>query len=221
MAKPKQLAIIGLGQFGTGVAKSLIQKGHDVLVIDKNERLVNEFRDTATHAVACDATDDKELKALGIKNFDYVIVAIGENIQASILTTLILKDFDVKNVWVKSTNDYHTKILEKIDADLVIHPEQDTASRLVRQLINGHLLDYIELSNDYSIVEIKPSKQLCGETIATIDLRGKYGITLIGLKYEGQIDINPSPDYELCKQNVLILLGHKKDIARFKKAVIL
>ncbi|WP_017470437.1 potassium channel family protein [Amphibacillus jilinensis] len=217
MATQKQLAVIGLGQFGSGVSKSLLELGHDVLVIDRKERLVNDFSTIATHAVVADATDEGILKSLGLTNFDYVIVAIGEDIQASILTTLILKDLNIKNVWVKSINDYHTKILDKIGADLIIHPEKDIAKRFAQQVINGHLLDYIELSDEYSIVEIKAPDKMVGRSITTIDLRGKYGISLLGIKYDGQIDINPSPDYQLSEGNILIIIGSNKDIARFKK----
>lgn len=218
MAKQKQLAVIGLGQFGRGVANTLLSQGHDVLVIDKDPRSVNDYKEFATHAVVADATEESKLSSLGLTNFDYVIVAIGEDIQASILTTLILKDMNVKKVWVKALNKNHSKILDKIGADYIIHPEKDIAKRLVRQLLHGHILDFVELSQDYSIVELKSSKKINKKTVEDLDLRTKYGISLLGIKYEGKIDINPSPGFIIEPKNVLIVLGHNKDIEKFKEA---
>lgn len=219
MAK-RQLAVIGLGQFGRGVTDTLIQQGHDVLVIDKKERLVSDYQAIATHAVVADTTEENVLKRLGLTNFDYVIVAIGEDIQASILTTLILKDMGVKNVWVKAINKNHSKILSRIGADYIIQPEKDIAKRLVNQLLNNHIMDFIELSDDYSIVEIKVSKQLLNRSIENIDLRGLYGLSLIGIRHEGQVDINPSPHYLIEPKDVLIVLGRNKEIQKFKKVEV-
>ena len=219
MAK-RQLAVIGLGQFGRGVTDTLIKQGHDVLVIDKKERLVSDYQSVATHAVLADTTEENRLKSLGLTNFDYVIVAIGEDIQASILTTLILKDMGVKNVWVKAINRNHAKILSRIGADYIIQPEKDIAKRLVNQLLHNHIMDFIELSDDHSIVEIKVSERLVNRSIEAIDLRGLYGLSLIGIRHNGKVDINPSPYYLMLPKDVLIVLGRNRSIQKFKKVEV-
>ncbi|GEM03639.1 ktr system potassium uptake protein C [Halolactibacillus miurensis] len=219
MAK-RQLAVIGLGQFGRGVTDTLIKQGHDVLVIDKKERLVSDYQAIATHAVVADTTEENRLKSLGLTNFDYVIVAIGEDIQASILTTLILKDMGVKNVWVKAINKNHSKILSRIGADYIIQPEKDIAKRLVNQLLHNHIMDFIELSDDHSIVEVKVSDRLVNRSIEAIDLRGLYGLSLIGIRHNGKVDINPSPYYLMQPKDVLIILGRNRSIQKFKKVEV-
>lgn len=217
MSKQKQLAVIGLGQFGSGICKELIRLGHDVLVIDKDEKLVNEFMPLATHAVVADATDDEAIRSLGLRNFDHVIVAIGEDIQASILTTLLLKDMNTKKVWVKAENSYHHKILDKIGADIIVHPEKDIGKRLAQRLINDSSLDFIELSDEHSIVEIFVTDKLAGKSITDLDMTVEYGVTLVGIKKHGQIDINPSPSLILDEGHILIIIGSNLNIRRFKK----
>lgn len=220
MPSHKMIAVIGLGQFGRGITDTLIHEGHDVLVIDKLEHNINDYRTFATHAVVADSTEESQIKSLGLSNFDYVIVAIGEDIQASILTTLILKDIGVKKVWVKSINRNHSKILDKIGADYIIRPEKEIAIKLVNQILHGHILDYVELSDEYSIVEIKSSKRLSGRTLDDLSLRNTYGISLLGIKEQGQIDINPSPDIVIDKKDILIIIGSNKEIDRFKKEAV-
>src|SRR5690625_5169125 len=147
----RDFAVNGLGRFGGSVCKELSYEGMQVLAIDLNENRVSEFKNIASHAVIADATDDVILKELGIKNIDYVIVAIGDNIQASILTTVMLSDLGIKKITVKAQNDYHERILKKIGADQVIHPERDMGRRIAHSIISNNILDYLELSDEHSI----------------------------------------------------------------------
>lgn len=215
--KQKQIAVIGLGQFGGGICKELARLGHDVLVIDKEERLVNDYSKIATHAVVADTTDEELLHSLGLRNFDYVIVSIGEDIQASILTTLILKDMGAKQVWVKARNSYHHKILNKIGADLIIHPEKDIGKRLAQRLKKDQLFDFIELSDEYSIVEINTTNKLSNKSLLDLNMSSRYGLTILGVKKNGKLNINPAPELDLDLGNVLFIIGNNLDIQRFKK----
>ncbi|UTR09159.1 TrkA family potassium uptake protein [Evansella sp. LMS18] len=212
----KQFAVIGLGRFGGSVCRELVRQGHEVLVIDMDEHKVNDYANIATHAVVADTTDESVLRSLGIRNFDYVIVAIGDDLQASILTTLLLKELEIKNVWVKAKNDYHHKVLVKIGADQVVHPEKDMGRRVAQQMSDEKVIDFIELSDEYSIVELIATDLLEGKTLIQLDIRAKYGVTVLAIKKGEEIDISPEPDYQIVKNDLLIVIGHNKDIKRFE-----
>ena len=154
----------------------------DVMAIDISPERVEEFAHIATTAVSADTTDESALWSLGIRNFEHVVVAIGENIQASILTTLILKEIGVKRITVKAQNDYHAKVLQKIGADQVVHPERDMGKRIANNLVSNNILDYLELSDEYSIVEIRANEKLAGSTLIDLDIRAKYGVNIVAIK---------------------------------------
>ena len=154
----KEYVVIGLGRFGGSIVRELNALDMDVMAIDRDEARVNEYSDIATHAVVADTTDEAVMKSLGIRNFDHVIVAIGENIQSSTLTTLILKELGVKKV-TKAQNDYHAKILNKIGADTVVHPERDMGRRIAHNVASASVLDYLELADEHSLVELKASEK--------------------------------------------------------------
>lgn len=162
--KKKQFAIIGLGRFGGSICKELYEMGHEVLAIDMNEDKVKAYAPYATQTIHSNAAEDNVLKALGIRHFEYVIVAIGADIQTSILTTLFLKEMNNKNVWVKAQNHYHHKVLEKVGADRIIHPEKDMGVRVAQRLADEKILGYIELSEDYSVVELRATRKLHDKT---------------------------------------------------------
>ena len=155
----KEYVVIGLGRFGGSIVRELNALDMDVMAIDRDEARVNEYSDIATHAVVADTTDEAVMKSLGIRNFDHVIVAIGENIQSSTLTTLILKELGVKKVTAKAQNDYHAKILNKIGADTVVHPERDMGRRIAHNVASASVLDYLELADEHSLVELKASEK--------------------------------------------------------------
>ncbi|MFC0561895.1 potassium channel family protein [Halalkalibacter alkalisediminis] len=215
--KKKQYAVIGLGRFGGSVCKELYKMGHQVLAIDNNEAKVNEFAAHSTHAIIANATDEKSLQSLGIRNFDYVIVAIGDDIQSSILITLVLKEMEVKNVWVKAQNAYHHKVLDKIGADRIIHPEQDMGIRIAQHITSEKIVDYIELSDEYSIVELLATKKINNSTLVDLDVRAKFGCTILAIKRGEDINVSPLPDDTIYEKDVLIVIGHKADLKRFEE----
>lgn len=217
----KEFVVIGLGRFGGSICKELTKLGMDVLAIDKNEELVNEYLNMVTHAVVGDSTDETVLKSLGIRNFDHVIVAIGNDIQASILTTLILKELGVKKVTTKALNDYHAKVLQKIGADQVIHPERDMGKRIAHNLVSSNVLDYLELSDEYSLVEISANEAISGETILDLDIRARYGINIVAIKRKNEIIVSPQATEVIHLGDILIVIGADADINRFEKKVLL
>lgn len=215
----KEFVVIGLGRFGGSIVKELDALGVDVMAIDNNEARVNEYADIATHAVIADTTDETVLKSLGIRNFDHVIVAIGDNIQASILTTLILKDLGVKKVTAKALNDYHAKVLNKIGADTVVHPERDMGRRIAHNLASASVLDYLELSDQHSIMEIRAGASLQGNSILELDIRANYGLNIIAVKRGKEILVSPDPAEIIQRGDILIMIGHDRDLNRFEKKI--
>ncbi|MFB5661307.1 potassium channel family protein [Alteribacillus sp. HJP-4] len=214
----KQFAVIGLGRFGISVSTELHKLGHDVLAIDVNEHKVNEMVNDSTYSAIADGTDEKALRNLGITNFDHVIVAIGDNLQASILCTLLLKDMGIESVWAKAQNYYHHKVLDKIGADKIIHPEHDMGNRIVQHLMSDKVIDYIELSDDYSIVEIGATDDMHRKTLIDLDIRAKFGVTILGIKRGKNINISPMANDKIYRDDVLIVIGHKNDLKRFEES---
>lgn len=216
----KEFAVIGLGRFGGSICRALSEEGMEVMAIDTDEDKVNEFANIASHAVVGDTTDETVLKSLGIRNFDHVIVAIGDNIQASILTTLILKELGVKHITVKAQNDYHEKVLSKIGADRIVHPERDMGRRIAHNIISNNVLDYLELSDEHSIVEIVANEKLNGHSIIDLDIRAKYGINIVAMKRDKDIIVSPQANEIIRKNDVLIVIGADTDINRFEKRLL-
>ncbi|MFC4387258.1 potassium channel family protein [Gracilibacillus marinus] len=219
----REFAVIGLGRFGGSICRELSAEGMDVLAIDIHEDKVNEFKNIAAHAVIADTTDENVLKELGIRNIDHVIVAIGDNIQASILTTLMLKELGINKITVKAQNDYHEKVLNKIGADHVVHPERDMGRRIAHSIISTNILDHLELSDDHSIVEVKAGKKMHGKTLLELDIRAQFGCNVVAIKEANEKGINVSPmaDQQLVKDDILIVIGADKDISRFEKNLVL
>ncbi|WP_243290878.1 TrkA family potassium uptake protein [Bacillus sp. FJAT-47783] len=213
----KEFAVIGLGRFGGSICRELSEEGLEVLAIDIDEDKVNEFANIASHAVVGDTTDEAVLKSLGIRNFDHVIVAIGDNIQASILTTLMLKELGVKYITVKAQNDYHEKVLTKIGADSIVHPERDMGKRIAHNIISNNVLDYLELSDEHSIVEIVANENISGHSIIELDIRAKYGINIVAIKRDKEIIVSPQADEVIQKGDIMIVIGADVDINRFEK----
>ncbi len=216
----KQYAVIGLGRFGSSVAKSLYELNHDVMAIDIDEEKIQNNLNNVTHAVQADTTDEVALKSLGISNFDVVVIAIGENIQASILTTLLIKDLGIDIIVVKAQNQLHAKVLYKIGATKVIFPERDMGVRVAHNLVTPNILDYIELSEEYSIVEIISSAEMAGKTLGDLDIRAKYGCNVMALKNDDHINVAPSATDLIKEEDIMVVIGHNKDLRRFEEYVI-
>lgn len=213
----KQYAVIGCGRFGASVARTLYGTGHDVLAIDQDEDVIQELADSVTHAVQMDATDESSLRSLGVRNFDVAVIAIGSDIQSSILITLLAKELGVKYVVAKAQNELHAKILYKTGADRVVLPEREMGVRVAHNLVSSNILDYIELAPDYSIAEITPLKEWTGKNLKDIDIRVKYGVTIMAIKRKAEINISPSAQDVICHEDVIVVVGHNKDIQKIER----
>ncbi len=216
----REFAVIGLGRFGGSICEELSMEGMKVLAIDINEHKINEFKNIASHSVIIDSTDESALKEIGINNIDHVIVAIGDDIQASILTTVILTDLNVKKITVKAQNDYHAKILKRIGADQVVHPERDMGKRLAHSIISNNILDYLELSEDHSIVEVKVGERMIGKTLIDLNIRADYGCNVVAIKRGKQMNVSPSADETLQVEDILIVIGADDDISKFERNLV-
>lgn len=217
MKNNKQFAVIGLGRFGTSVASALYNLGYEVLAIDADEERIQKFSEEVTHVVQADTTDENSLKALGIRNFDVVVVAIGEDIQANVLTTLLLKDLGVKYIVAKARNELHGKMLAKIGADRVVYPERDMGQRVAHNLVSTNVLEYIELSPVLSIVEITAPKALVGKSLAETNLRAKYEVNVVAIKRDEELIVPPLPDEKIKPGDILIFVGHTKGIQKLEE----
>ncbi|PWV87849.1 trk system potassium uptake protein TrkA [Paenibacillus cellulosilyticus] len=217
----KQFVIIGLGRFGSSLGKELVQLGYEVLGIDKNEETVDDMSRVLTHVVAADATDEETLRALGVRNFDCGIVAIGDDIQSSILATIQLKDIGVKSVVAKALSELHGRVLEKLGVDRVIYPERDMGIRVAHQLVSPNLLDYIELSKEYTIAELAVPRCLNGKSLQDINTRARYGCSIVAInKPKGGVIIAPTADEVLAEQDVMVVIGTNKQIEQFEEAIV-
>lgn len=217
--KLSQFAVIGLGRFGSNLAKEFVHQGYEVLGMDKKEENVHELSDILTHAVVADALDEDVLKSVGIRNFDCVIVAIGDNIQANIMVAILLKELGVKMVVAKALNEQHGRVLEKIGVDRVIYPERDMAVRVVNQLVSPNLLDYIELSKNYTIAEISVPSKISGQTLRELNSRAKFGCSIVALYKESGVIIAPVAGDRLEEGDVMVVIGTNQQVDTFEKHV--
>lgn len=208
----KQFVVIGLGRFGRSVATTLYSLGNDVLAIDLNEDTVQDISEKVTHAVQADATDETTLKALGIRNFDVAVVTIGSSVQSSIMATLLAKELGVKYVISKAQNESHAKVLYKIGADRVVFPERDMGVRVGHNLCSSNILDYIELSPDYSIMEITAIEQWEGKTLRELSMRSKYGINVMAIKRGNDINISPTAEDVIKPGDVIVVIGGTEEL---------
>jgi trk system potassium uptake protein TrkA len=216
----KQYGVIGLGRFGASVARTLYEYGYDVMAIDSSEDRIQENLNYVTHAVQADSTDEEALKSLGIRNFDVVVVAIGQDIQSSILTTLIIKELGVRQIVVKAQNDLHGKVLYKIGADKVVFPERDMGLRVAHHLISPNILDFIELADDYSIVEIVVSEMMIGKNLRELDVRAKYGCNVVAIKSGNKVNVAPHAEDKINRDDVLVVMGQNDDLQKFEEATL-
>ena len=212
----KEIAVIGLGRFGGSIVMELSEMDVDVLVIDTDEARVNEYQDYYSEGVIGDSTDEAMLKSLGIKNYDNVIVAIGDNIQSSILTTLILKDLGVKKVTTKAQNSNHGRVLEKIGADTVVHPERDMGRRIAHRLVSSSVVEYLEVSNHHSIIEFTSSAKFENKRINDLNMRKKFGISIIAIKRDNDLIVSPDPNISILSGDILILIGSDEQLNHFE-----
>lgn len=203
----KSYVVIGLGRFGSSLAKNLCQLGAEVLAMDVRGDLVQQIANDVTHAVVGDGQDKEVLRALGVRNFDCAIVAIGDNLAASVLTVMNLKELGVPYLVCKAHDETYGRVLEKLGVDRVVIPEMEQAQRLSRILHSHNVLDYIELSTDYGILEVPAPKSWIGKNLRELNVRAKLDINIIAVKNGEKTSVSPSADYRICAGDVLAVLG--------------
>ena len=213
----KSYIVIGLGRFGQTLARQLCVLGAEVLAMDVRNDLVQQVADDVTHAVVGDAQDKEVLRALGVKDFDCAIIAIGSDLAASVLTTMNLKELGVPYIICKAHDETHRRVLEKLGVDRVIIPEQENAQRLARSLNSHNVLDYIELSEDYGILEIPAPKSWVGKTLKGLNVRAKLGVNIIAVESGGTTNVSPSADYLILDGDILVVLGDNYSLEAVQK----
>ena len=206
----KEFVVFGLGRFGKSVALTLADSGCEVLVIDDNEEKIHDIADSVTYAVRANVTDAETLGSLGLRNFDGAVIAIGENLEASVLATILVKEMGVPYVLAKVQTDLQAKVLRKVGADMVVFPEKETGIRIANKLIYGNFFDAVELSTTYSIMEIGVREDWVGKNLVELELRNAYGINVIGTKRHGAFNINPDPVEGLEQDDTLIVIGENE-----------
>lgn len=230
MPKKRQFAVIGLGRFGYSVARTLVERGMEVLAIDNDPEKVQAVSDFVTLAVECDATDEKALRAAGIHNVDAAVVSIGENIEASILIVMTLIDMDIKEVIAKAVSPIHGKVLRNIGASRIVFPERDMAVRVATSLVTPATIEELELSPHYSIVEFPAPEVIVGKTLRESRLRSDFGVNVVAIRRkvplvreDGETDfteewnVTPSPDERIEDGDVLVVIGAKEKIKMLRK----
>jgi trk system potassium uptake protein TrkA len=215
--KSKQFAVFGLGRFGGSLVKALYENGIEVLAVDIDQEKVDEYAKYAVQAVQIPHLDETTLQMLDITSFDHVFVSFGTNIEGSILLTMMLKEMGVKTVWAKASSDSHHKVLHKIGADRVIHPERDMAKKIANHISSKSIIDYIELSNEHSIVEILASPEIHNKTLQELDIRNRFNCNIIAIKRNDVVKISLLPNELILKDDVLVVIGRKKAIKRLEE----
>ena len=214
----KSYAVIGLGRFGRRIAERLYAYGEDVLVIDRSENTINEIADRVTKAVCADATDKGVLKRVGVQDCDCAIVGLGSDLASSILITMSLKNMGVPMIICKAFDETHREILEKIGADQVILAEKEVADKMARTLASPGILESIELSTDYGIVEYRTPAGWVGKSIRELDIRARYGVNVIAIEQKnGDIDVSPDPNAPIESDMILVLLGDYGKLEKIQK----
>ena len=208
----KQFIVLGLGRFGSAVATTLVELGHEVLGVDNDEEIVDALKDKITQAVQADIAEERALKELGVKNFDAAIVGIGSNLETSILVTMMLKEMGLKYIIAKAQNNLHAKVLKKIGVDKVVFPERDMGARIAQRLITPNIKDYIELEPDYNVIEIEALPEFVDKSLSELDLRNKYGINVLAIKRDDSFNISPRAKDVIKKGDFLIVIGETKKI---------
>jgi trk system potassium uptake protein TrkA len=211
-----KFAVIGLGSFGSYVAKTLYEKGHEVLAVDNKKEEIEVVKNFVSHAVSMDAADKENLQALGIRDMDIVVVSMGPEMESSILTVLYLHEIGVKRVVAMALTEDHAKVLEAVGATEVIYPEKDMAIKTGLRLSNPNVLEYLPLISGFSIQEIAPPEKFIGKALKELDLRNKYGIQVIAIKelIPEKTSFIPKSDFVIKDSDILIIMGEEKQLAK-------
>lgn len=211
----KSILLIGLGRFGITMAKKLHELGHEVMAIDTSEERINSVLPYVTNAQIGDCTNEQYMASLGVRNFDLCVVAIGDNFQNSLEITSLLKDLGATFVLSRASRDIHAKFLLRNGADQVVFPEKEMAIRSAVRYSSDNIFDYIELTPDHSIYEIPVPSEWIGKTVVNVNVRKKYGISILAIKYNDTIHPLPGADYLFKEDDMLVIMGGNRDIKRF------
>ena len=203
----KSYIVIGMGRFGSEVARQLHRHGCEVLAVDVSSDLIQQVANDVTHAVVADAQDKGVLRALGAADFECAVVAIGGSLADSVLATMNLKELGVGKIVCKAHDETHRQVLLKLGADQVVIPEQENAARLARSLSSPNVLEYIELSNEYGIIEVPAPKRWLNKTLKDLNVRAKLGVNIIAVRRGSDISVSPAADYQIVENDVLVVLG--------------
>lgn len=212
----KEFVVFGLGRFGKSVASTLAEAGCEVMVVDDDEDKIHEMADLVTYAVRADVTDSESLTTLGISNFDGAVVAIGENLEASVMVTILAKEMGVPYVLAKAQSELHAKVLKKVGADMVVFPEKETGIRIANNLMMGNFFDAVELSSTYSMMEVDALTEWVGHSLKGLNLRAKRKINVIGIKRDDHLSINPDPEALIERNDILVIIGKNEDLKKLK-----
>ena len=213
----KSYVVVGLGRFGSEVARQLYNCGCEVLVVDLKSELVQQIAQDVTHAVVGDSRDKEVLKMLGVGEFDCAIVAIGDDLATSVLTTMNLKELGIPHLVCKAHDDVHRRVLEKLGADRVVIPEQENAARLAKSLSSPNLLDYIELSEEYSIIELPAPKTWVGRDLKALNVRARLGVNILAVRRNGKLDVSPAADFAFADGDIVVVLGDTQALKAVEK----
>ena len=214
--KAKQFLVLGLGRFGTSVARTLCELGQEVLAVDADEDLVSAVAPHVTQAMQLDATDEEALASLDVKSFDVAIVSIGQNTRDSILISVILKELGVPYVVAKANDDLHAKVLRKIGVDRVVFPERDMGARLARNLLTPNVLELMELAGDHRIIEIRVPDKWIGHSMIDLNVRRKYGLNILAIHRGENFLVSPAPDMPFESADTVLVMGRKEDVERLQ-----
>ncbi len=211
----KQYLVIGAGRFGSSVAATLCELGHDVMVVDIDPALVQQISESVTHAVQADATSEAALSALGVKDFDVIVVAIGHEIQSSIMTCILLIEMGARYVVAKAQTELHGKVLSKIGVNRVVFPERDMGQKLAHSLSTFNIVDLIELSSNSSVVEVAAPAEMVGRSLQELNLRARFGINVIALRNkDGKTNISPGAEDKINKDDLIVAVGDNKALKK-------
>ena len=207
--KKKQYVVLGMGRFGTSVARTLYGLGHDVLGIDKDEEIIQSLSNELTHIVAADVLDEETYRTLGLRNFDVAVVAV-RDLEPSVMCTLMLKECGIPFIIAKASTALHGRMLEKIGADKVIYPERDMGIRVGHNLADSNIVDYIELVDNLSIMEIEAPKSMIGKSLSEAELRRLYKVTVVAIRRNGEMFVNPNPQSKIQEKDIMVILGTRE-----------
>ena len=215
----KSILIIGMGRFGRHLCRKFMQLGDEVMIVDNNERVINELADSVTSARIADCTDEHALRAIGVSNFDLCFVCIGESLESSLLATALLKDMGARRVVAKADRDIHARLLLRNGADEVVYPERDTAERIAMRLSAEHVFNYIELTDGYSIYEIPPLPEWTGHSVRDLNIRSKHKINILAVKQGDELRPMPGPDYVFTGTEHILALTSVENARKLLKKI--